>query len=152
MKVVSCFTKEPVEQEAPEGRALFAYPYLLDRLSHFVIPVTLTVLPFYKVLGHLDSQVQVFAVGNHTMSRQQAGAFKTTNKVVVVEGTLKAEEIKSSMTLEELAMGFNASLNTLLKFLSLPQDVPGSTKLRDLEDIDESMTTKSVRSKMSSFG
>lgn len=62
------------------------------------------------------------------MSRQQAGAFKTTNKVVVVEGTLKAEEIKSSMTLEELAMGFNASLNTLLKFLSLPQDVPGSTQ------------------------
>ncbi len=83
---------------------------------------------------------------------QQAGLFKTTNKVVVVEGTLKAEEIKSSMTLEELATGFNVSLDTLIAFLSLPESVPGSTKLRDLEDIDDSMTTKAVRSKMSTFG
>ena len=70
----------------------------------------------------------------------------------VTQGTLKVEEIKSSMTLEELATGFNTSVEALIDFLTLPEDVPGSTKLRDLEDIDESITTKTVRSKMSSFG
>jgi len=56
------------------------------------------------------------------------------------------------MTLIEPAMGFNASLDILLEFLTLPEGVPGSTKLRDLEDINASMTTKAIRSKMSTFG
>jgi polyferredoxin len=106
------------------------------------IPLKNRLLPAFLVLTFFAAPIVI---------SQQVGLFETSAKVQVVEGTLKAEEIKSSMTLEELAAGFNASLDALIEFLTLPEGVPASTKLRDLEDIDESLTTKAVRSKMSSF-
>jgi ferredoxin len=85
------------------------------------------------------------------MAAQQAGLFKTSNRTVVVKGKLATEEIKSSLTLNELALGFGTDIHTIREYLALPATVAGDTKLRDLEDINESLTTKAVREKMESF-
>jgi ferredoxin len=82
---------------------------------------------------------------------EQTGLFKTSNGPTVTAGKLQAEDIKSSHTLQQVAEGFGIDLNTLLEHLSLPASVPGSTKIRDLEDIDESVTIKTVRSRMERF-
>lgn len=64
---------------------------------------------------------------------------------------LETEDIESAHTLEEVAKGFGTELPALLEYLSLPAFVPGSTKIRDLEDIDEHVTTKTIRNKMEGF-
>jgi hypothetical protein len=48
--------------------------------------------------------------------------------------------VRGSMTLEELAKGFDADVETILTVLGIPSDVPDSTKIFDLEEINESIT------------
>lgn len=76
------------------------------------------------------------------------GLFKTTNKVEVVTGTLTPEDIKGSITIKELSDGFNIPADKILDYLGLPSDLDLSTKVRDLEDIDESITLPVIRDKM----
>ncbi len=78
----------------------------------------------------------------------QTGLFKTSNKVVVVKGNLKIEDISSSMTLEELALGIGIDVNALKELLLLPSSAQKTTKIRDLEDLDESITTRVVRERV----
>ena len=46
-------------------------------------------------------------------------------------------EVRGSMTLEELAQGFDMNVDTLLTVLGIPPDIPDSTKIFDLEEINE---------------
>jgi ferredoxin len=82
---------------------------------------------------------------------QRTGLFTDGSRPNEAIVQLTAEEIESSMTMEELANGFNIDLPTLLEYLSLPSNISGSVKLRDLEDIDENVNTKIVRKKMEEF-
>jgi hypothetical protein len=82
------------------------------------------------------------------LAAKQAGLFKTSNTVEVVQGNLAIDDIKTTMTLDELAKGFNSTSESLLQYLDLPSDMPGDTKLKDIEDVVETATTRFIKSKM----
>lgn len=82
---------------------------------------------------------------------KQAGMFITSNKVEIVQGTLIVDDIKASMTLEELAVGFNTTLEHLQNYLGLPSDMSGDTKLKDIEDVVESATTGVIKRMMAEY-
>ncbi len=82
---------------------------------------------------------------------EEAGLFKTTNRVEIKYGTLKAADIKASFTLRELADGFGTTVDELMEYLKLPAEISGDTKLKDIEDIDETITTRIIRDKMENF-
>ena len=50
------------------------------------------------------------------------------------------------MTLKELGGGFNMDTSTILEILALPYEIPDSTRIFDLEDIDDALTMKTVKS------
>jgi len=82
---------------------------------------------------------------------KKAGVFKTSNTVEIVQGQLTIEDIKTSTTLDELATGFNSTLKFLLDYLELPSNMSGETKLKDIEDVVETATTRVIIEKMSQF-
>ena len=82
---------------------------------------------------------------------KQAGLFITSNKKEIIQGKLEIDDIKASMTLDDLAKGFDSTLVTLLHYLGLPSDMSGDTKLKDIEDVIETVTTAVIRGKMASF-
>ena len=55
------------------------------------------------------------------------------------------------MTLEELAIGFNSTLEALLNYLELPSNIPGDTKLKDIEDVVETATIGAIKRKMTEY-
>jgi ferredoxin len=77
-----------------------------------------------------------------------AGYYNTSGNQNVRKGRLTAEEIKSSMSLQDIARGFGMDMETLVTVLGLPEGVSSSTKLYDLEIIEESLTARSVRAKI----
>jgi ferredoxin len=82
---------------------------------------------------------------------QARGLFKTSNKPVITRGELLVHDVKGSMTLDELAKGFDMNVDTLLTVLGIPPDVPESTKIFDLEDINESITINTVKMELSKY-
>ena len=62
-----------------------------------------------------------------------------------------ADEITSGMTLNVLARGFGTTESVLLTYLRLPADTSPDTRIRDLEDIVEALTTPVVRELMAGF-
>jgi ferredoxin len=80
-----------------------------------------------------------------------AGFFKTSSKRPVTQGALRVEEIKGSMTLEELARGFDMDVTAMAGVLSIPPEIPDSTRLFDLEDVDESLTMKTLRERLEHY-
>ncbi len=100
----------------------------------------------------VTAAIAVTLFGAPIVAARQAGLFHTTDRPVVTRGELDPEEITSSMTLEQLAQGYGTDVSTLRSFLSLPETVGGDIKLRDLEDIVEGVTTKTVRERMKEFG
>jgi ferredoxin len=64
------------------------------------------------------------------------------------KGTLDVSEIKGAMSLEDLAAGMGIDMGPLYTILGISGDVPGSTKLYDLEEIDGSLTTAEVKTKV----
>lgn len=76
------------------------------------------------------------------------GLFITTHDIVVKVGTLKAEDIKGSLTIAELADGFAVETKDLLEYLTLPENFDIDTKLRNVEDTVEEITFPVIRDKM----
>ncbi len=81
----------------------------------------------------------------------QTGLLKTSNKVAVKAGTLKAEDIKGSFTIQEVADGFLIPVSVLFEYLELPEEISNETKLKDIEDFDENSTVPVIREKLGSF-
>jgi ferredoxin len=79
------------------------------------------------------------------------GYYRTSARHDVRKGTLTAEEIKGSMSLKELAEGFSMDMEVLRKVLGISEKVSDSTKLFNLEEIDESLTIGSVRMKVKEY-
>jgi NAD-dependent dihydropyrimidine dehydrogenase PreA subunit len=79
------------------------------------------------------------------------GWYKTSNKAVVERGTLVMNELKGSMTLRDLATGFEMEMETVFSILGIPPQVPDSTKIYDLEEIDESITMHTVKTEFSKY-
>jgi ferredoxin len=69
---------------------------------------------------------------------------------LAVEG-LTPDRISGELSLEELASGFDTNLDALKDFLELPAEISGSTRLRDIEDTVETLTTPLIRERMRSF-
>jgi polyferredoxin len=64
---------------------------------------------------------------------------------------LSADRIDGALSLEELARGFGTTPENLKDFLGLPAEVSGSTRLRDIEDVVEDLTTPLIRERMRTF-
>jgi polyferredoxin len=82
---------------------------------------------------------------------QATDIFHNRNRVEVREGGLDIEEIKPSMTIAEVAAGLDIGISELLSRLNLPDTIDHALKVRDLEDIVEGLTVKSVRKKLSAL-
>lgn len=67
------------------------------------------------------------------------------------KGRLTVEQIKGSMSLEDIETGMGIDAGKLNEILGLPEDLPGSAKLYDLEDIDASLTVGRVRERIDEF-
>jgi polyferredoxin len=74
--------------------------------------------------------------------------YYSTEKHGPRRGALTAEQIKGSMSLEDIAAGMGIDIPALNDILGLPDTVPGSIRLYELEDIDENLTTGSVRTRI----
>ena len=77
--------------------------------------------------------------------------FHTSSAPVAAGQPLSVEQISGALSLEELAKGFDTSLETLKDFLELPAEISGSTRLRDIEDLVETLTTPLIRERMQAF-
>ena len=82
------------------------------------------------------------------LTAKSLGLFKVDNAVSVAQGTLKPEEISGSMTVEELAHGLDVKWSRLKQILDLPPAAAKTTKIRDLEDMDEELTTPVLRARV----
>lgn len=74
----------------------------------------------------------------------------SSRPVAAIEA-LTPDQISGALSLEELAAGFDTSLEALKEFLGIPSELPGSTRLRDIEDTVETLTTPLIRERMRSF-
>lgn len=79
------------------------------------------------------------------------GLFKTSNRFAGRRGQLVLQDIKGSMTLKEIASGLSMDTETLASILGIPTEIPDSTRVYDLEDIDEYLTMKNVKGKLSEY-
>jgi ferredoxin len=82
---------------------------------------------------------------------QLTSSFNTSNRPQVTRGNLSPEEIKGSMTFEELAKGFDMEYTDLKVYLELPDSITPDTQIKDAEDIEEFITTRLIRDKMSAL-
>jgi hypothetical protein len=62
------------------------------------------------------------------------------------------KEISGLMTLGELASGMGLEVQVMRNLLNLTPDVKESTRLIDLEDIDETLTVPAVRELLTEHG
>jgi ferredoxin len=109
-------------------------------------------LPFLRLKNALVSGICALSLFSAPiLFAHSAGFFMTSNKKPVTQGGLRVEEIKGSMTLEELARGFNMDVMTMVGILSIPPDIPDSTRLFDLEDVDGLLTIKTLRDKLERY-
>jgi len=76
---------------------------------------------------------------------QVTNRFNTSGMHNAGRSKLHIEDIKGSMTLSEVAHGLTLQTEKLIDILELPRDTPESTKLYSLEDMNESLTVKAVR-------
>ncbi len=79
------------------------------------------------------------------------GIFKTSNRFAGRRGQLVLQDIKGSMTLKEIASGLSMDTETLASILGIPTEIPDETRVYDLEDIDEYLTMKNVKGKLSEY-
>ena len=108
--------------------------------------------PFFKLKNSLVTGVLLLILFSTPILIARAGGlFKTTNKPVISRGNRLLQEVKSSMTLEDLAVGLDLDVETVIRVLEIPPDVPVSTKIFDLEDINELMTLKTIKSELSQY-
>lgn len=77
--------------------------------------------------------------------------FKTSNRPAVRHGELTIQDMKGSMTLKDVAEGFDIDEDKIFQILGIPPDTPVSTKIFDLEDIADSITVHTVKLKISEY-
>jgi ferredoxin len=79
------------------------------------------------------------------------GFFATSQNEKARRGKIVVEEIKGTMTMEDIARGMGLDSETLRQVLGVEGNVPESTKLYDLEDLQASLTLKTVKQKLSEY-
>jgi len=93
--------------------------------------------------------VLVSVMGATVLGAQSAGLFRTSNRAVIARGKLSIQEIEGMMSLGEIASGLGMEVTQVRGLLNLPSGVPGSTRLIDLEDIDETLTVNTIKDLLS---
>jgi len=79
------------------------------------------------------------------------GVFTTSRNQKLQRGKVGVEEIRGSMTVEELARAMRLDTETLWQVLGGEGSVPEEKKLYDLEEIQASLTLKAVKQKLSNY-
>ncbi len=79
------------------------------------------------------------------------GFFHTSRNAKVQRGKIGVEEIRGTMTMEEIARGMGLDSEMLRQVLGVEENMPESTKLYDLEDLQASLTLKTVKQKLSDY-
>jgi hypothetical protein len=112
-------------------------------------------LPIKPILtlrnGFVTALLVIVLFATPIIIAQAGGWYNTSNKAGVERGTLLMSELKGSMTLRDLATGFDMETETVFNLLGIPSHVPDSTKIYDLEEIDESITMHTVKMELSKY-
>lgn len=122
--IAACPVRGALEYRLAGGKRL--------SLGHSVLPAVLALTLFAAPI--------VFA--------RWAGLFRTSNGIEVAEGLLEPDDITSSTTIEELASGLGISISETRRLLHLPEDAGKAIKMRDLEDLEDGLTTPVVRARV----
>jgi len=113
---------------------------------------SLPVKPMLKLRdGLVTALLIVVLFATPILIAHAGGWYNTSNKAVIERGTLVMNELKGSMTLRDLATGFDMEMETVFTLLGIPPQVPDSTKIYDLEEIDESITMHTVKMELSKY-
>jgi len=108
--------------------------------------------PFLALKNNLITGILILSLFSAPIIFAKAkGLFITSNKPVIADSKLNSQEVKGSMTLNDLSKGFNINTGTIKNILEIPDETPDSTKIYDLEDINDLMTTNNVKLKLSEF-
>ncbi|WP_075865544.1 4Fe-4S binding protein [Carboxydothermus islandicus] len=83
------------------------------------------------------------------ISLAKASGIYTVTPAPVTSGSIQSvEQIKGSMTLEEVAKGLNINIDELYEKVGIPKTVPANTKLKDLSQYVDGVTPETVREKL----
>lgn len=93
-------------------------------------------LPVFVIVALLGSVLVAKATGQWFVSGKQ---------MVDVENLQSGDDIRGWMTLRQVAEGLGIPQADLYKLLSLPEDIPSETALKDLEGIVEGFEVSLVR-------
>ena len=116
------------------------------------ITFSLLIKPKLKLRDSLVTALLIMVLfATPILIAQAGGWYNTTNKAVVERGELVMNELKGSMTLRDLATGFDMEMETVFTLLGIPPHIPDSTKIYDLEEIDESITMHTVKIELSKY-
>jgi ferredoxin len=114
------------------------------------VTYSLSMKPFLRLKnGLVIAGLVLVLFAAPVLAAHKAGLFRTSNGRIIARGELRIQELKGSMTIGELAAGFDTEVNTILTVLGIPADTPDSTKIFDLEEIDESITIHTVKTELS---
>lgn len=76
---------------------------------------------------------------------RSGGWFTSSNRIVLATGSLTIEEIKGVMTLHEVSVGLGMDIADMCDLLGITDEATGSTRLIDLEDIDDELTVGNIK-------
>jgi len=113
---------------------------------------SLPIRPFFRLRnGLVTATLLIVLFATPILIAHAGGLYQTSNKAVVQRGKLAMDELKGSMTLSDLAAGFDVEMDTVFALLGIPSNTPESTKIFDLEEINESITMHTVKIELSKY-
>jgi ferredoxin len=116
------------------------------------VTFSLPIRPILKLRDGLLTAILIIVLfATPILIAHAGGLYNTSNKPVVERGELVMNELKGSMTLRDLATGFDMEIETVFTLLGIPSHIPDSTKIYDLEEIDESITLHTVKTELSKY-
>ena len=76
------------------------------------------------------------------------GLYRVTPKPVSSETTIKAEDLKGYMTIEEVSNALNISLDEVYQKLDLPESISKDTRLKDISNTVPDFETEDAKEKL----
>lgn len=82
---------------------------------------------------------------------QLTGIWSTSGRATVDLASMKPEDIKGWMTWQEVSDGFGIPLDELYALTGVPNDIPSTTAMKDMEGLLEGFETTTVREVVTAY-
>lgn len=82
---------------------------------------------------------------------QLTGTWSTSGRAMVDMANMKPEDIKGWMTWQEVSDGFGIPLDELYALTGVPNDIPPTTAMKDMEGLLEGFETTAVREVVAAY-